>query len=338
MESERNILLEAWRICSQGLAKDKVQYQQAYDYIENFKQTSQFILDIGFDLATSTDSFELAHFGLHLITTVIKFKWNDIDAGVKLLIKNKLVNLITTLDSQPGLKKSTQYFRNNLCLTFLELVKREWPQNWPTLLEELCQISDKSYEQKDLVLTLFKFIAEEFIVNENPKIPVQRRKEIIQYLNANMEFVYQLFINCLQETYKIISDAGRNSLETVQKNIALARSCISCLANYVDWINIGLIFSCDFTLVTTSLSLLHHKDLCVDAALLLVSILSRKGTLQDRKPMVLILNEHMLSMVYECFRMSMENREFKGLFKHMVSVSGWLLRLFLNYIKKFQNI
>jgi len=197
-------------------------------------------------------------------------------------------------------------------------VKREWPQNWPTLLEELCQISDKSYEQKDLVLTIFKFIAEEFIVNENPTIPVQRRKEIMQYLNANMEFVYQLFINCLLDTYKVVSDGG-SSAEAVKKNVGLAKSCLGCLTNYVDWINIGLIFSRDFTLVTTSLSLLHHKELCVDAALLLVSILSRKGTLQERKPMVAILNEHMLTMIYECFRMSMENGEFKVLFKHLVS-------------------
>jgi hypothetical protein len=101
MESERSILIEAWKICSQGMSKDKTQYSNAYEYIENFKKTSHFILDIGFEFAYSTDSFELAHFGLHLIANVIKFKWNDIDPNTKLTIKNKLTTLITTLDSQP---------------------------------------------------------------------------------------------------------------------------------------------------------------------------------------------------------------------------------------------
>lgn len=320
MEAERNILIEAWKICSQGTAKDKTQYQNAYDYIENFKKTSQFILDIGFDFSFSTDSFELAHFGLHLISNVIKFKWNDIDASFKLIIKNKLIDLITNLDSRSDVKKSTQYFRNNLCLTFLELVKREWPQNWPTLLTELCDISNKSYEQKDLVLTIFKFIAEEFIINENPTLPTQRRKDIVQYFNANMEFVYKLFLDCLGDTYKSIQNTDPQNVELVQKNIFLIKSCINCLINYVDWINIQLIFAKDFALITTILSLLHHQEICVDAAKCLISILNRKGALADRKPMINILNEHLLSKIYECFQMSMGNPQFKKLFKYLVNI------------------
>ena len=105
---------------------------------------------------------------------------------------------------QPEVNKSTQYFRNTLCLTFLELVKREWPQNWPTLLTELCEISNRSFEQKQLVLTIFKYIAEEFVINENSTIPVQRRKDIMTFLNANMVHVYALFLNCLEDTYKSI--------------------------------------------------------------------------------------------------------------------------------------
>lgn len=316
MEAERNILIEAWRICSQGISKDKTQYNNAYEYIENFKKTSHFILDIGFEFAFSTESFELAHFGLHLITNVIKFKWNDLDPSFKLVIKNKLIELITNLDSRGDVKKSTQYFRNNLCLTFLELVKREWPQNWPTLLSELCEISNKSFEQRDLVLTIFKYIAEEFIVNENPTIPMQRRKDIIQFLNANMEFVYKLFLDCLEETYAAIQNI--QNTELVEKNVLLARSCIGCLINYVDWININLIFSKDFRLITITLSLLHHKELCIDAAKCLISILSRKGALSERKPMINILNEHLLSKIYECFQMSMANTEFKKLLKYLV--------------------
>lgn len=320
MESERNILIEAWKICSQGMSKDKAQYSQAYDYIENFKKTSNFILDIGFEFAYSTESFELAHFGLHLISNVIKFKWNDIDPSIKLTIKNKLTDLITNLDSQPVANKSTLYFRNNLCLTFLELVKREWPQNWPTLLTELCEISNRSFEQKQLVLTIFKFISEEFIINENSTIPVQRRKDIMTYMNANMEHVYALFLTCLEDTYKSINTTEQQNVELMKKNVNLAKFCIDCLVSYVDWINIELIFSKDFLLITVVLELLRHKDLCVEAAKCLISILSRKGTLPERKPMINILNEHLLGKIYECFMMAVGNGQFEGLFKYLVLI------------------
>ena len=94
--------------------------------------------------------------------------------------------------------------------------------------------------------------------------------------------------------------------------------CIDCLISYVDWINIELIFSKDFLLITVVLELLRHKELCVEAAKCLISILSRKGSVLERKPMINILNEHLLGKIYECFMMVVANRQFEGLFKYLV--------------------
>ena len=317
MESERNILIEAWKICSQQTTKDLNQYKKAYEYIETFKKTSNFILDIGFEMANSTVSYELAHFGLHLISDVIKFKWNTLDSHIKLVIKNKLVELISNLDSkqQNDIKKSPIYFKNTLCLTFLELVKREWPQNWPSLLTELIDISRKTVEQQNLVLIIFKYIAEEFIINENPNIPVSRRKDIIQYLNANMEFLYAFFLDCLEKSFSLfkINNEDRNQ-------VLLVNSSISCLINYVDWINFNLIFSKEFTLINIILSSLHFKDLCIESSRCLLSILNRKGSLTERKPIIQILNDHLLNKIYECVQLSITNYDFKDLLKYLVQI------------------
>lgn len=200
MDAEKAILLEAWKICAEGKHKSAAQYQQAYDYIEQFKQTSPHILELGFEFAYGADtSFELGHFGLQLIGDLIKFKWKDLGQQAKLEVKNKLLYLITNLGRFKQIN-SVQveyplYFKNTLCLTFLELIKREWPQNWPSLLQELNEIAQKSVEQKILVFIIYRFLVEEFITNENPNLPAQRRKDIIQYLNANMDYVFGFFSN-----------------------------------------------------------------------------------------------------------------------------------------------
>ena len=151
MEEEKNILIEAWRICSSGSHKDHSSYQKAFEYIENFKKSSSFAIEIGFQLSQSRASFELAHFGLQLITDSIRFRWNSMDTETKLRIKNMLTQLIASNEAD-----TPAYYKNNLCLTFLELVKREWPQNWSTLLDELFQLSLKSTEQKHIVFTIFR--------------------------------------------------------------------------------------------------------------------------------------------------------------------------------------
>ncbi len=129
MEAEKAVLIEAWKICSEGKHKNADQYQKAYEYIEHFKHTSIYLLDIGFVFAFMAESFELGHFGLQLIGDLIKFKWKDIDGNTKNDVKNKLTYLITNLSRKninSNLVEYPVYFKKTLCLTFLELIKRDF--------------------------------------------------------------------------------------------------------------------------------------------------------------------------------------------------------------------
>ncbi|RMZ96460.1 hypothetical protein BpHYR1_010747, partial [Brachionus plicatilis] len=62
MELELNELVQAWRTCMDGSIREPTVRENAFKHIENFKQTSGNILDIGFYLAFQKDSFELCHF------------------------------------------------------------------------------------------------------------------------------------------------------------------------------------------------------------------------------------------------------------------------------------
>jgi exportin-5 len=319
MDSEKAILLEAWRICSEGKHKNADQYQKAYEYIETFKKTPVHIQDIGFDFVCNVDSFELGHFGLQLIGDLIKFKWKDIEPSLKLDIKNKLMYLITNLSRKQiktNLVEYPLYFKNTLCLTFLELIKREWPQNWPQLLNELAEVSRTSMDQKILVFIIYKFIVEEFITNENPNLPAQRRKDIIQYLNANMEYVYGFFLESLEESFCYI-----NNNNTDDKNhVCIINACLNCLSNYVDWINISFVFSRNYSLIKIIFSLLKHKQLCVEAAKCFISVLNRKGSLAERRPLSDLFNDELLTQIYYSITNSLQDVNFKELLKYLVQI------------------
>lgn len=113
--------------------------------------------------------------------------------------------------SQGPKTRSPNYFRNCLCLTLIELIKREWPQNWPSLLSELFEIANKSLEQRDLVLCTFKYIAEEFVASEASSTPIQRRKDINQYMNANMEVIFSFFLDSLEYSFNALKVAGNTT-------------------------------------------------------------------------------------------------------------------------------
>ena len=140
---------------------------------------------------------------------------------------------------------------------------------------------------------------------------MQRRKDIIHYLTANMPRVFGFFLENLESLYSELSNEHAEYL---------IRSCLNCLIFYVDWINIDLVFSKDFSLINICLTLLHHQSVSNEAAKCLLVVLSRKGSLPDRKPLLNLLNDFLISKIYESIKKSLADPNFKHLLKHLVQI------------------
>lgn len=319
MESEMNELVQAWKTCMDGSIRDQTIRQNAFKYIENFKHTSANILDIGFYLAYQKDSFELSHFGLQLITHTIKFKWNEFSEQMKQEIKNRLMNIITNLDDNQNIK-GPSYLKNSMCLVIIELIKREWPQNWPNLMPDLFEISNKSIEHKKLIFIILKYISEEFIDAESCQtisMPSQRRKDINQYLNQYMESIFIFYLDNLEYCF---DQVNKNDSSDLSQIIELTNTCLESLSNYITWMNINLILSRNYSIINISLSLLSHEKLCINSAKCLIGLSSRKGTADERKPLLGMFSDAVLSQLMNCIKLSVQNSKFNDLLKYLIQI------------------
>jgi exportin-5 len=320
MDNELNELINAWKTCNTGTKQQN--QQQAFNYIENFKQNSSNILECGFKILNNNNiEPELIHFGAQLITHAIKFKWNNLNLDQKILIKNSLFALIENLDDNSLILK-LNYLKTNVCLTFLELIKREWPQNWLTLLDELYQISRKSFQHLNLILNLFKLMADEFVLN-NINLPVSRRKDINQYLNANMQQIFDFFVNTLESSYQLYI----KQKQEINENhiiVSLLQSCLDCLSYYVDWIQIHIVLSRNALLIDLVLNLLNDQYVCIQAANCLLVVVSRRGQLNDRKPLLGLFNSTSLNQIFDCIKLSLtscgQNKNYKKLLKYLLQI------------------
>jgi exportin-5 len=329
MESELNELIQAWKVCTDGSILDAKQRQNAYTFVENFKQTSLNLTQIGFYLANQNESFELSYFGYQLITHTIKFKWNDFDERLKSEIKSQVMNIIINLDSQSSGKQTRPrpiYLKNAMCLVIIELIKREWPQNWLTLINDLFDISNKSMEHKRFIFIILKYIAEEFIDCESSisQMPPQRRKDINQYLNQYMEKIFNFYLDCLEHCFTYLnsnSDTATASQAASSDITNLANVCLESLSNYINWFHLELVLSKNYSFVNISLSLLNSPQLCVNSAKCLQALVTRKaGTSVERRPLLGMFSESVLCQLINCLKLSMENAQFKELFKYLVQL------------------
>ena len=324
MEIELNNLIDAWKVCFNSVKTNaNISHQDAINYIENFKQSSPFVLDVGIYLATQqSESSEMAHFGIQLIIHAIKYKWNDYNDQVKFQIKSKMISLISGMDNAKTLYfNGPNYLKNGVSTILIELLKREWPQCWPTFLDELFSISfsDSSIEAKKIVFIILKFIAEEFIIELDTNMPGQRRKDIVTCLNANMEKITNFYMDNLQFLFNHLQQINidPNQLESI---INLTKSCLDSLNLFMNWISLNHIFSRNYLLLNILLSLLNHDKLYLESANCLISLINRKGQAAERKPLVLLFDANFLNPILNCIKKSIENEAFKSSAKYFVKI------------------
>lgn len=90
----------------------------------------------------------------------VKFKWNNISQSEKLFIKENTMKLLNqgvgAADDQ-----SISHIKDALSRIIVEMIKREWPQQWTTLLAELSDACSKGSGQTELVLLVFLRLIED---------------------------------------------------------------------------------------------------------------------------------------------------------------------------------
>lgn len=92
----------------------------------------------GFYLVTNQFSPVVKHFGLQLMEHTVKFNWNNISQQEKVFIKENSMKLLCQGVGAAD-DSSLQHLKDALSRVIVEMIKREWPQQWTGLLGELSE-------------------------------------------------------------------------------------------------------------------------------------------------------------------------------------------------------
>lgn len=109
------------------------------------------------------------------------------------------MNLLSTA---VGAAEDTQfpYIKDAVCRIVVEMIKREWPQQWPSLLAELSEACSKGETQTEVVLLIFLRLVEDVAllkVNLNFKCV---KKKVIFFRLLNRTSEEKIFFMLLQLT------------------------------------------------------------------------------------------------------------------------------------------
>ncbi|XP_015427659.1 PREDICTED: exportin-5 isoform X3 [Myotis davidii] len=262
---------------------------EALKFCEEFKEKCPVCVPCGLRLAEKTQIAIVRHFGLQILEHVVKFRWNSMSRLEKVYLKNSVMELIE--NGTLNILEEENHIKDVLSRIVVEMIKREWPQHWPDMLIELDALSKQGETQTELVMFILLRLAEDVVTFHT--LPFQRRRDIQQTLTQNMERIFSFLLNTLQENVnKYRQVKTDNSQEPkAQANCRVGVAALNTLAGYIDWVSMSHITAENCKLLEVLCVLLNEQELQLGAAECLLIAVSRKGKLEDRKPLMVLFGD-----------------------------------------------
>ncbi|XP_075781130.1 exportin-5 isoform X3 [Pelodiscus sinensis] len=276
---------------------------EALKFCEEFKEKCPICVPCGLKLAEKTQTAIVRHFGLQILEHVVKFRWNGMPRLEKVYLKNNVMGLIS--NGTQNILEEESHIKDVLSRIVVEMIKREWPQHWPDMLKELDTLSKQGETQTELVMFILLRLAEDVVTFQT--LPTQRRRDIQQTLTQNMEKIFSFLLTTLQQNvnkYRRMVGAPQehDALTILQKtdlaqepkaqaNCRVGVAALNTLAGYIDWVAMSHITADNCKLLEMLCLLLNEPELQVGAAECLLIAVSRKGKLEDRKPLMVLFGD-----------------------------------------------
>uniref|UniRef100_A0A1B0A058 Importin N-terminal domain-containing protein n=1 Tax=Glossina pallidipes TaxID=7398 RepID=A0A1B0A058_GLOPL len=271
---------------------------EAYMACERFKEESPLCAHVGLFLANGGQFGQsVKHFGLQLMEYTIKFKWNCISHEEKLYIKENAMKLLL-LGVGPAEDKNLSHLKDALSRIIVEMIKREWPQQWTTLLSELSDACTKGEAQTELVLLVFLRLVEDVALLQTIESN-QRRKDMYQALTNNMNDIFEFFLRLIElHVTSFRESTAHCNFQKASAHSRVVEVVLLTLTGFAEWVSINHITCSNGKLLQILCILLNDKAFQCNAAECLSQITNRKGQVKERKPLLLLYGEEPMRYIY----------------------------------------
>lgn len=264
---------------------------EAYSLCDHFKNEFPLNLQCQCALYFTSDNAPytdiVRHFGLQLMEHCIKFRWYQMGQQDKLLILNTIMGLVNS--SSPALQ--INYLKDALARVVVEMIKREWPQNWPGMLNQLEFSTTLGCCQTETVMLIFLRLIEDVILLQTID-NAARRRDISKELQQSMSKIFPFFINVIDNHCSQYLDfLSRNEQNAATAHIRVIQLALANIGELFEFIPFSHVNFKNCYIITVLCSLLDHINFRQPAVDCLAILLSRKCKNEERECVVELLDQ-----------------------------------------------
>ncbi|KIK46331.1 hypothetical protein CY34DRAFT_800501 [Suillus luteus UH-Slu-Lm8-n1] len=166
------------------------------------------------------------YIGLQILEKLIVTRWKTLPEGQRLGIRNFVVGVTVKVASDETTMRKEKTYINKLNLALVQILKQEWPHNWPTFITELVESSKTNLSLCENNMVILRLLSEEVFDFSAEQMTQTKIKNLKNQMCGEFS-----------EIFKLCSEV----LEEAQKS-SLIKSTLETLLRFLNWIPLGYIF------------------------------------------------------------------------------------------------
>lgn len=141
--------------------------------------------------------------GLSIMDKLITTKWKLLPDEQRIGIRNFIVGMIISICQDDNLFRSQKNLINKSDLTLVQILKQEWPQNWPTFIPELINSSTSSPNVCENNMIILKLLSEEVFNYSNGQMTQAKEQHLRTSMAKEFEQIFKLCFQVLEQASSV---------------------------------------------------------------------------------------------------------------------------------------
>lgn len=163
---------------------------------------------------------------LRILDDCVEKRWSSLPRDQTIGIKNFIVNIILKISGDEKQVKLQSVFLSRLNVILINIVKREWPQNWPSFIPDIVESSKASMSICANNMQILQLLSEEVFDFSRGRITAEKAAEMKRKFEADLGMIYELCWFILDKS----------------ESMALLEATLKTLLRFLRWIPQDYIF------------------------------------------------------------------------------------------------
>ncbi|KAL7408945.1 Crm1-F1 [Mrakia frigida] len=178
------------------------------------------------EILQQSQSLQTKYIGLQILEKLIQTRWRALPAEQRGGIRNFIVGVIVESSSDEAKMRREKVYLNKLNLILVQILKQDWPAQWPQFIPEIIASSKTSLSLCENNMVILKLLSEEIFDYSAEQMTQAKTKNLKNQMCGEFSEIFQLCSEVLEKAQKA----------------SLIKATLETLLRFLNWIPLGFIF------------------------------------------------------------------------------------------------